>query len=350
MALRYQLADLKRSTIRNISGACQDSQQFLDIVNEVQRRLMRRGGWYDTEWLVRLCLYNGCVTWPRYVGTLLGARMCDGRAGEIKNNWYSIIGGARSMQQTGGSWGLWGLDPGGGDLVFEDAGTAPCYNQISGSTGKLIRYYVKYQNDIGKKITLYGKAYGGQPLQHKDANGDWVDGLILTAAAPFVTSAVSVTQIDAVIREATQGFAYLYEYDVDTDKLRDLAVYEPNETNPRYRRSAIRNYCDATGCNQTTTVSGTDYTQKRVQVEALVKLENFGLVNDNDFLPIDNFEAYKHGYQAVKLQEANDLKTAEAHWLLAVRELNFELRTQNPESQTPVAVNIVNGCSISNPI
>lgn len=352
MAFRYQVRDLKRQTIRNIAGVCLDSTEFFETLNEVQRRLLNRGRWDDMTWLVRICVYDRCITWPRCVGTVLGAKFCDGRMGEIKNNWYSIIGGSTSLNASTGSSFLPNSAVGTfGDLVLEDAGRSPIYNQVRpGDTGKLIRYYVTWRNDIGKTITIYGKKFGGQPLQHLDADGNWVDGIVLTAAAPFATSSVYVTEIDSVVREATQGMAYLYEYDVSADELRDLAVYEPNETNPRYRKSIIRNFGDAPRCNETTTVGGTDYVRHKTSIEAMVKLEAQELSNDNDFLLIDNFDAYKIGFQAVKLEEANDDKSAEIKWLKAVRELNFDLRDKNPDFTTPVLVNVVNGAPVSSPI
>jgi hypothetical protein len=344
MAFKYQLCDLKRGTIRNIAGVCMDSQGFIDVANEIQRRLLRRGNWDDVAHLVRLCVSDGCVTWPHYVGTILGARFCDGQLAEMRNNWYSITSQTVSMRDWQGTSGPFSHAAGGwNDIVFEDAGRGPTYNRISGTTGRLIRYYVKYYKDIGKTITLYGKQYGGQPLQHLDVNGDWVDGLVLTAAAPFVSTTIYVTEITSVVRDATQGMAYLYEYDPVADKLRDLAVYEPNETNPRYRKSAIRNFCQAPGCQKVTTVSGTDYTTRQSSIEAMVKLNVYDLVNDNDFLLIDNFEAFKFGFQAVKLEEQNDDTMAEVKWLKAVRELNFDLRDKNPDNTTPVYVNTTMG-------
>src|ERR1035437_2484499 len=118
------------------------------------------------------------------------------------NNWYRYIG-AHDHHSDFHS-----------DVVLEDAGTAPCYNDVSGTSGKLIRYNVVQAADIGKKITLFGKRYGAQPLQENDPiSGLLVNGLTISAANPYGTDATMVTQIDAITREATVGMAYLYEYD-----------------------------------------------------------------------------------------------------------------------------------------
>jgi len=341
MAYKYKVSDLKNSTIKQIAGVCLDSQSFLDTVNEVQRRLMRRGNFFDIEQLIRLCVHDACITWPRYVGTVLGARLCDGSVAEIKNKWYSILGGARGLNEAGHGY----------DLVLEDSNPRPIYRQVrTGTVGKKIRYYIRYQNDVGKTIKIYGKQYGGQPLQELDSTGAYVDGITLTATSTTpAESDLYVTEITSVVREATQGMAFLYEYDDVTGSLRDLAMYEPNETNPRYRSSVIRNFCCAPGCNETVTVSGTDYTRRQVHIEAIVKLEHFDVTNDNDFLLIDNFEAFKFGFQAVKLEEANDDERAEVKFLKAVRELNFEDRDKNPAAQTAVRMSVVGGTCIHSP-
>lgn len=347
MAYKHTVADLKLTTLQNVSGMCQDSQAFLNVVNEIQRRLMRRGNWWDTAYLIRLCVSAGCVVWPRYVGTILGARMCDGSVGEIKNRWYSILGGARSLNAAG--YGM--------DLIFEDANPRPTYRDvIPGTQGKRIRYYITKRPDVGKTIKLFGKQYGGQPLQERDADGNWTDGITLTAEADpslpgsAAESTVYVSSITSVTRDATQGMAYLYELEDDSATLRDLAAYEPSETNPRYRASVIRNLCSGYRCSTTITASGTDYTQCNTSIEALVKLEHFDVTTENDFLLIDNFDAFKLGFQAVKLEEANDDKAAEVKWMKAIRELNFEDRDKNPSAQTTVRVGVANGTMIYNPI
>jgi len=225
----------------------------------------------------------------------------------------------------------------------QDIGTAPVYNRLSGNTGRLIRYYVTKRNDVGKTITLFGKAFGGQPLQEKDADGDWRDGLTITARVPYGTSSVRVSEISAVVRQPTQGMTYLYEYNPDTDLRRDLAVYEPSETNPRYRVTRLPGFRYMTGCTD-------DNGIKQVQLDALVKLAFVPVKNDWDFLYLDNFEALKFAIQAIRLEEANDDALAEAKMLKAVRELNYDERNRHPDNQTPVRVRAVLGGAIMNPI
>lgn len=216
-----------------------------------------------------------------------------------------------------------------------DKGTAPTYRRID-PAGALVRYYVRNRPDIGKTITIYGKGVGGMPLQSRDSEGNWTPGITLTAAAPFVSSEVLVTEIASVVRQATQGMSFLYSYNADDDELKDLAFYDSSETNPRYRQMEIYNWCALNGCED-------DNGVRRVQVELLVKLAFVPVVADYDFLMIDDFRALKLAVQAVKSEEANDDTLAETKLLKAIRELNLGLRNQFPSEQTPVAYHSVGG-------
>jgi hypothetical protein len=339
MPYQFQLSDLKNSgAIRNIAGVAVASPAFVDLTNESQRRLLRRGNFEGLEQVIRICTSGCYIVWPKYVKTPLAVRFCDHRHSQtppmMQNNWYSFMGA-----HTGGFYGYHGTTGAYGqhnfpsEIVVEDAGTVPMQNDIDDTTGKQIRYQVVQANDLGKTITLYGKQYGAQPLQEQ-VNGIWNNGVTLTAATPYASTTQLVTKIESVTRQATQGMAYLFEYDPTTTALRNLSTYEPNETNPRYRRSRIHNFphgkLDANGI------------QWR-QVEALVKLEFIPVVNDRDFLLIDNFDAIKFMIQAIKFEEANDDTNAEVKITKAIRELNFESRDKNPDNQTAIRVSVSGG-------
>lgn len=323
MAYKFQLSDARTSALADIAAVCPSSAKFTSLVNEAQELLLKRGNWENTETLVRLCLHDRCLTLPRYVQTVLGARFCDGSPATIQNNWYTI-----TMAPICKGW----LSC---ERYMSDRGTAPTYRRID-PAGALVRYYVRNRPDIGKTITIYGKGVGGQPLQTRDSAGNWTPGITLTAAAPFVSSTVLVTEITSVVRQATQGMSYLYEYNAADDELKDLAFYEPSETNPRYRQMEFFNFCSMNGCTD-------DNGVRRVQVELLVKLAFVPVVHDYDFLMIDDFRAIKLAIQAVRSEESNDDTMAEVKLQKAIRELNLGLRNQFPAEQTPVRMESVGG-------
>lgn len=336
MPFQYTLGDARNSRpLKNISGVCSTSDQFRDLINESIRRLLKRGDWWGTTQVVEFCV-NGChITWPRWVGTVEGVRFGEHRAGHVFNNWYRFVGPHHHHM----GWRS--------DAVLEDAGTAPCYNEISATdptapAGKLIRYNVVKPADLGKKITLFGRQFGAQPLQEQDANLVWQPGLTIAAATPFGTNATLITKIDGITREATQGMSYLYEYDPVTQVVRDLARFDPNETNPRYRRSCIVNAHHARSHKDLNGICWRN-------VEALIKFQFIEVVNDRDFLLIDDFDALKFMIQAIKKEEAGFTAEAEALILKAIRELNFTDREKLPDDTTPVRVQALQGHRITNP-
>ncbi len=344
---------MTQGPLKTVAGVCPDSEAFKDLVNEVQERLWRRGNWWDSAWLSRICIHNHCITWPRWVGTVLGIRFPNTPT-VMMNRWYSITGRGFNEGNRNGTWGAsyWGpnfdaMAQNQPDNIVMDSGTAPIYNDLTGTTGKLIRYYVRNHADIGKTIRIFGLAYGNQPLQ-EFVNGAWQEGITITAAAPFGTNAAMVTKITSIVRDATTGMGYLYSYDPTTQQLVDLAQYEPSETNPRYRRSDVMGYCNNHRCTQL--VNGqTDAERKIIQIEALIKLQFIPAVSVNDFLFIDVMPALKLGIQAVKLEEANQDSQARIKWLAAIDELNMEDRDKVPSNQTVVVESVIGGGAILSP-
>lgn len=162
-----------------------------------------------------------------------------------------------------------------------------------------------------------------------------VDPVPITAKVYPVTP-VMVTQIDAITRDATQGMAYLYQYDATTNQKFLLAAYYPSDTKPHYRRSIIRGFCAAyqNGCSDN---NGTTPVYNRIEV--LAKLKFIPASSDRDFLLVDDIDALKFAVQAVKAEEANDHATAETLITKAIRELNFRDRDMTPNNQTSIAVN-----------
>jgi len=347
----YQLKNARDdSAIQKIAGVCATGNQYRDYINEATRQLMNRGGWVGQEVLMRLCTTSCDCVFPRYVGTVLGLRPACGDYIDIRNHWWAILapnyGNGYGNGWGDGVYGGWGTGAYGygynasgyagylPDAI--DTNSVPIFNQVSGNTGKLIRYHVVNVEDLGKTITIYGKKYGGQPLQQQ-IDGVTVNGLTITAATPIAQTTELVTKIDSVVRQSTVSPAYLYEYDTTTGKLRMLAAYEPSETNPSYRHMRIPSVGSC--CRN-------DGEETRYQVEALVKLEFVPVVSDEDFLLISNFDALAMMIQSIRAREANDMQLSRTMFAAAIDELNFELRNKSPSDQLSVRVNIAGSNSI----
>jgi hypothetical protein len=351
-------------SLKQISGVRSSSDQFVALVNEVMETLANRGGWFDLEQRITFKIRGCTLVWPAFVGTVLAVRFCGGLA-TMSNQWFSFLnnGGAGSWRADygyGGSLGVDGFGNGYGSrflggnaqgkngIIIEDDGTRPIYQEIANQTGMLIRYVVVNAQDYGKTITLFGRQYGGQPLQEQDpavATPSTVNGLTLTAQKPYAQSSVFITGIESITRQATVGPAYLYGYDPVLDIQLDLGAYQPNETNPRWRASRIVNMPRQISANSQGNCSSNECL---TNIEALIKCKLLPVMSDRDFFPISNFRALKLGIQAVLLEQSNEDQLAVAKWLEATNELNREQGDKQPARNAPIRVNL--GRRVCSPI
>lgn len=346
-AYQYTLGDARASKrIKDVARDCSSSTDFADKINSVTRMLMKRGNWWETEVLVRLCVKGCKIVWPKYVGTVTGVRFCCFGQMQIQNGWYGILGPMGSSGTYAAGYGAYSGIGFGGWLAptMFDKDTSPVHTQITGNTGHFVRYNVVKANDYGKTIRIYGTKYGGQPLQELDANGVWQMGITLTAVFPYAQSTDLITRIDQVVREQTEGMTYLYQYDQVTTQQLQLAVYEPNETNPQYRQSMV------TGFNQIR--NGEDANGQKIwTLDAMVKLAFYPVTNDRDFLFIGDYDALAFGIQALNFDNDNDAQNSEAYFTKAIRELNFESRDKNPAQSFVVQARFMGRQTVvSNPI
>lgn len=350
------LGDVKANTsIRNISGVCVTSEEFVEQVNQATRRLMRRGNWWKTEVLMRVC-FEGCrIVWPRQVGTVMGMRFCgQGGMMQLKNNWWAVAG-YRSGPGYGYAYGNGGALGtgwyGGGPMVGFDDDTAPTYREITGNSGKYLRWSIVKATDLGKTMKVYGFQYGGQPLQELNSDGAWVPGITLTAATPYVQTTTLVTQITGIrIQGVTDGLAsmegmsYLYQVDPTSGDLLDLGAYQPGETKPDYRVTKVDGICQV--CAQEDS-----YGRKIRQAEALVKLEFIPVERDYDPVLIGNIDALRYAIMAGRAESESNWENSETLMAKAIKECNMELRDRDPDSKTAIRCNDIGGnCVIGSAI
>jgi len=331
-------AEAKASRLQDIAQACSSSSEFASLLNEATQALMTRGDWAGLVVPIHVCVQNGCVTWPRYVGKVRRINACGnevkiGNLREAYNNWGNSWGWGDTGWLGDGSLGNWS-GMGGGRMTNQ--GRYPTYKDLNPLNLRLIRAYPSVQQDIGQTITIFGLDNNRQPLMTQDpVSGNWSQGITITLAVPFGSTSVYVSQIDRISKSVTQGLVRLYAYDATNNVLEDLAVYEPTETDPNYERDKIHT-TSIRNCNGGCTTS----------VAALVKLQFVPVVADTDLVLISNIRALKFAVQAIKLEEANQDEAASIKMAKAVKELNLELEDQYPLDQTPVDTGFMGGSYI----
>lgn len=330
-------SDIQSPDFQTVAGCCPTSQDFLILANDSVRRLMTRGNWYGTVKKIQVCAYGGCITWPRYVGTVLATNICH-HPRPVVGNWWEFMplngGDIGSRPGEGEFW----LDGRGGwcgrqSAVTENDGWSPVYNQISCNTGNYLRAYPRCQNDLGKTITFFGIDTNGQKLMQRDGSGNWSDGITLILGLPFTSSQTTVRKVDRVVKDQTQCPVDCYQYDAVNDVLLDLAHYDGQETVPNYKHTVISHFRHGHSVNGQP--SGTPRPQ---QITALIKVAYQDIVNPTDHVLIDSKEALKQEFIALKKEQALDFQGAKAFESAAIHALNMQLRDTIPIDQIPVTI------------
>jgi hypothetical protein len=283
-----------RSTIARVIGVCIDDARVYDYINQACRRLLHKGLWAGAYGRFTIYTADGCITWPRQIETIESVADCCG-VGIVRNQWFEF-------QETG-----YGLLGGGNNACVGkqliDRGTVVSYRDMSGGTNSYIRVYPGDASDVGKSITLQGLDANGNWIRTL-SSGVWIDGEKLTLALPYVQSTKKFTSLTGVIRQTTNMVSRLYEYNATALSETDIAVYDPDETLPQYRRSYLADRCS-------------DDENKPVTVMA--KMRHINATSENDYLIPPSPDAIKLMVMAIRKEENNLIQEAMAYEAKAVQ-------------------------------
>jgi hypothetical protein len=306
--MRTTLADIRDTQIPQVLQLCANDAtgRLQRYLNEAVVRLLPRGQWRGTVVRYRLCPSANCITWPRHVESILAFSICA-RPGVIRSHWYEFLGyGPGNIPLSSDC---------SGDKL-KDRGLAVAFDDICGENKK-IRVYCDLPADAGKTILLQG--YDSNRNWVLTGNGD-VNGELVTLAMPWVdTSTVWMPSgLAGVQKQLTKGPVRLYELDTTTALQRPLAIYEPDELVPEYRRSVVPGMTDG---------SATDAPDSCAQpaVTVLAKLKFIPVRAETDYLLIGNTAALKDMCQAIKKREDNHIAEALTYEASAIAVLEQEL-------------------------
>lgn len=353
----------KSSSIINIAGLVPTSTQFAQLLNDATEALLNRGDWEGTivpfHFAVQMPPYTpgqavtaqgvfpraGVITVPPYVGHIRKMNICRTHM-PLRGLYFDFLDYDKRGQHWWNGWC-------GPEIGFAPQGYVPTlvdvpaqYNSNNYQTGAnpwmpstttVIRAYADNAADIGKTVTLYGLDNSLAVLRTTTVN-PWTDGITLTLVGgpAFATSAVNVSSLHRVLKDATSGTVRITAYNTATAVETALATYSPAETNPAYARYNVflPNYQN--------TASPPIY-----DAIAACKLRFVPVVSDNDPVLIENLFALKLMMQALRFSEAGDQQSATAFQARAISELNAEYNDANPVEQTPISHNPFNGVTLS---
>jgi hypothetical protein len=279
-------------------GYCSTDPRVVAAINKAQRRLLKRGLWWGCYGRYRMCVTDGCITWPRQFATIEMVSVCD-RPVTIRNEWFEFIENGPGLQD--------GEDCG---PELYDRGTAISFNDVQGSNKK-IKVYADVAESAGSKILLQGYDENGNWIRTL-VSGEYVDGEYVAISTTPTLSTKTFSSLTGVQKPVTNGTVRIYTYDTVALTQRALAIYEPNENIPSYRRSLI------TGLDNIP-----DGETRSVTVMA--KHEFIPAVKDTDYLVIGNIDAIEEMCASLKKARDNIFQEAELCEQRAIRELQKEL-------------------------
>jgi len=322
-----------RTVLSRVIGVCEDSDQVPQYVNEAQERLLNRPDKpVGSLAKMRLCVGStGCLTWPRQVRTVEAFAVCS-TPGVVRSEFFEFIGYPNGI-------GLQGEDNMPGTMLL-DRGTGCAFDDVIATVAAPRRICAIADNiaDVGKRITLRYYDSNGNKV-YTSIDGTVQEGERLTLVSPipafpanavFLASNVMTEGLYHVVKEVTQYPIRLYETTTVPVITKLLALYEPSEQVPIYRRSFIPGLQNMGACPD----ASDDCTENKT-LTAYVKLQHVPVVVDNDPLVIGNLAALKLMVMAILREEQNRHDEAAILEGKAARELDGELSSYLGDGMVP---------------
>lgn len=294
--MKLTLGDIKSNIAKILSMASTDSR-VLGYINEAQQRLMYKGNWPGTYVRYAIKNSNGLITWPRQLETIESVIVKE-TPGVIRNEWFEFLESGPGL-----------LDSSDGDaLTLLDRGQAVTFSDIDGAESK-VRVYTTVTADAGLRVLLQGYDDNGDWIRTLE-DGSYIDGEYVTLTSSYVDTNAKFIAIAGVQKPATEGNVKVYEYDTTDTTQRLIAVYQPTEQRPVYRRSLIPGIPD-------------DNTTRNVTV--IGKLRFLPSVYDTDWLHIGYEAAIKEMVMSIRKAEMNLPQEAAIYERRAVNLLQDQL-------------------------
>jgi len=288
MSARLNFGSIKVLLSRVLSMNSTDPR-VAEYCSRAQERLLHKAKWVGTYGRFRVCVQDSCLTWPREIETIEAAALCDVPM-DIRNDWYEFLqAGPGVLTESCGP-----------NLTLVDRGDAVAFDDVKGLNKKLRVYcdgaetagleiLLRYYNDHGQKVYT--------TVNSVSVEGEYVP-LPAAGAYELADDFVMPGGFYGCIKPATLRTVRIYEYDTVTATQRPLAYYEPDETNPVYRRSLIPGISSGC-CGGTSGVCG-DST-----VDIVGKFRTRDVAKDSDALIIQSREALRLMVQAIRKEEDN---------------------------------------------
>lgn len=301
---------------------------FAERLNLACERLVKSGNWRSTKDVVVFSVYvrpdKTCfITLPRVYNTVLGAvslRVNDSnslRCGypmNIRDSWFSFLGSGPGYTNNAlYNWGMGFIPETDRFTTFKDW-----------ITPKNLRLKFSAVEANGLIFNIRGNL-NGQPV-YTGAGASTIEGENLTTAG--ATTLTTVSQFSeppyALFKPSTYGRVSMFTVDGATEEL--VAIYDPSETVPQWRRYRVP------GCSQWTEADPGQYL-------TVCKREWVPIGNANDPVIPGNIGALRFALEALLKEDSQDFPRAEEWWGKAAQLLANEVEDDTGAgANTPVQV------------
>lgn len=288
------------SSVPYLSRTPDDVAAVDSVINQVIERFLTEGKWRGTTCRARFTVYDGQITLPEILGTVLGWAntglngTCWGR-GAVYSQWYDFV------THSSIRCGVGMVDIGENWPTFRDSPYETFkIKVVSNNSGETSHITLTGLDDYGRKI-YRANGLEGVKLQIRNT--------------PHTTTQVFSFLHGWIKSFRTRGIVRIYAVEVGTNEETLIGYINPGKLISGYRRYKL------TGSVNETVV---ECMCKRAYVEA---------VADNDLLIPSSLVALKFGMKAIQYEDKNDFENGVKAMARAVDHLDKERSEWDGDNQ-----------------
>jgi hypothetical protein len=215
-----EMAELGKGFVGD-SGTCSDDRAY-KAVNQARRLLWNKRAWTTQEEYVQICCVNDCFTLPSRYEQIKLAWIGDDSV-SLADEWFNATNAF--ALQAGNSCHRLITEVGGLHVLFRDYTTHPYQIGIIAEdiadVGVELMFEVQDQYDTYHKVNLFA------------------------AQSPNISkSDLLVKGVRSVSKPVTKGRIRVYAYDMELQARTLIAIYQPNDANPTFRRFKAPRTCE----------------------------------------------------------------------------------------------------------
>lgn len=212
-----------------IFGTCSRDRLFT-LISDALQLIANKGDFDPYTGFVDLCVDGQYVTLPREVDAILGVNI-GGHPTIGRDQLFAFHANGPGDCRKGLSW------------TWDDRGNFPTYRDID-TSAKLVAF-LQREEDAGQELIVYGYDREGNVVR-QERGGQWQDGWQIPTVYGYSVPDSGMpyfSRITRIWKAPTVGTVRLSTYDGSGSTGVLLGVYEPDETDPNYRRIRLNRPC-----------------------------------------------------------------------------------------------------------